>query len=46
MKEDESEKEEIADRDRQEELLRLAVVQEAKVSNLSVNSLYTHFTDK
>jgi predicted acyl esterase len=43
---EEQEKEEIAERDRQEELLRLAVDQEAKVSNLSVNSLYTHFTDK
>ena len=45
IKEEEQEKEEIAERDRQanEVFLRLAADQEAKVSNLSVYSLYTHF---
>ena len=43
---EEQKKEEIAERDRQDDFLRLAADQEAKVSNLSVNSLYTHFTDK
>jgi len=46
IKEGEQEKEKIAESDLQEELLRLAVDQDSKVSNLSVNSLYTHFTDK
>ena len=46
IKEEEQENEEIAERDRQEDFLRLAADQKAKVSNLSVNSLYTHFTDK
>ncbi len=46
IKEGEQEKEKIAESDLQEELLRLAVDQDSKVSNLSVNSLYTYFTDK